>query len=193
MAKRRARSKPEAEATAKTPIAGKDNGTGWPKSRRIAVLKRIAQNLRIAKKGAAPMTPSSSMTENGLTAEEVEEFHALLLEFRKQILGNVDHMQDEALRKTRSDASGDLSLMPIHMADIGTDNYEREFTIGLIENETKTLKEIDAALVRLEKGAYGICEATHKPIGKERLMAKPWARFTVEYKRSMEANKGRRP
>jgi len=192
VAKRRARPKPEAGAPTGTPIAGKDNGNGWPKSRRIAILKRIAQNLRIAKKGATSMTPSSSMAESGLTAEELEGFHALLLQVRKQLLENVDHMQDEALRKTRSDASGDLSLMPIHMADIGTDNYEREFTIGLIENETETLKEIDAALERLENGAYGICEATHKPIGKKRLMAKPWARFTVEHKRSMEANKSRR-
>ncbi len=154
-------------------------------------MKRIAQNLRIAKKGEKPLASSPSPADSGLTSEELEGFRTLLLEARKQLLGNVDHMQDEALRKTRSDASGDLSLMPIHMADIGTDNYEREFTISLIENETETLKEIDAALERMKNGAYGICEATQQPIGKERLMAKPWARFTIEHKRSMEAKQGR--
>ncbi len=193
MAKSRARSKTETGAPADSPIAGKDNGNGWPKSRRIAILKRIAQNLRIAKKGAIPLTPPPSKVESGLSAKELERFRAILLEARKQLMGNVDHMQNEALRKTRSDAAGDLSLMPIHMADIGTDNYEREFTIGLIENETETLKEIDAALARLQKGTFGICEATQQPIGKKRLMAKPWARFTIEHKRSMEAKKGRRP
>lgn len=98
-------------------------------------------------------------------------------------------MEDEALRKTRADATGDLSLMPIHMADIGTDNYEQEFTIGLIAGERETIREIDAALGRIETGAFGICEATGKPISKARLSAKPWARYCLEYKRAQEGQR----
>jgi RNA polymerase-binding protein DksA len=76
--------------------------------------------------------------------------------------------------------------MPIHMADIGTDNYEQEFALGLMDGERKLLKEIDDALQRIEQGTYGICEATRKPIAKARLEAQPWARYCVEYARMLE-------
>ena len=95
-------------------------------------------------------------------------------------------MHDEALKKSRLDASGDLSSMPIHMADIGTDNYEQEFALGLMDSERKLLKKIDDALVRIEQGDYGVCEETKKPIGKPRLEAKPWARYCVEYAQMLE-------
>ena len=127
-----------------------------------------------------------------LSDEEMGRFRDSLLAKRRELLGDVNHMEDEALRHTRSDASGDLSMMPIHMADIGTDNYEQEFTIGLIANERDTLKEIDAALKRIEDGTYGVCLATHKPISKARLSVKPWASYCVEYERAHEGN-GRRP
>ncbi len=119
---------------------------------------------------------------------DLEMFRQLLLRKRAELAGDVDHMEQEALRKNRVDATGDLSLMPIHMADIGTDNYEQEFTIALISNEQTTLKKIDAALERIRKGTYGICEGTGKPIPKARLRVKPWARYRVEHKRHLEEN-----
>jgi RNA polymerase-binding transcription factor DksA len=78
------------------------------------------------------------------------------------------------------------------MADIGTDNYEQEFTIGLIAGERETLKDIDAAIERIDQKTYGICLATHKPISKARLNAKPWANYCLEYKRAQEENDHRR-
>jgi DnaK suppressor protein len=135
--------------------------------------------------------PPLTLPKTKLPATDIEAFRQLLLQTRRQLLGDVDHMESEALNTSRSDASGDLSLMPIHMADIGTDNYEREFTIGLIENETETLREIDAALDRIEKGTYGMCEATHKPIGKSRLKVMPWARYCVTHERSKETDRNR--
>ena len=127
-----------------------------------------------------------------LQPADLELFRHMLLQIRRQLMGDVDHMESEALNTSRSDASGDLSLMPIHMADIGTDNYEREFTISLIENETDTLREIDAALQRIDAGTYGVCEATHKPIGKMRLKVMPWARYCVAHERSKESDRSRR-
>ncbi len=131
------------------------------------------------------------MPRTRLTPEELEFFKTLLILQRRKLVGDVDSMENEALRKSRTAAAGDLSMMPIHMADIGTDNYEQEFTIGLIENERDILKEIDAALQRIVDGCYGICEATHKPISKARLRIKPWARYCIAYKRSQERT-GRR-
>lgn len=135
--------------------------------------------------------PNTPVPKTRLSADDLEMFRQMLLAKRQELVGTVSTMENEALRKTRSDASGDLSMMPIHMADIGTDNYEQEFTLGLIANEREMVKEIDEALQRIENGTYGICEATHKPITKARLHAKPWARYCLEYKQSQEQNRRR--
>jgi len=128
-----------------------------------------------------------------LSAAEVEHFEQILLKKRKEIIGDVSEMEDEALKKQRLTASGDLSSMPIHMADLGTDNYEQEFSLGLMDGERKLLKEIDDAMGRIENGVYGICESTGKPIAKDRLEAKPWARYCVEYARMIENGLATKP
>jgi RNA polymerase-binding protein DksA len=110
-----------------------------------------------------------------LSPVEIEGFKAMLLEKRNEILGNVTTMESEALRRDRSD----LSNMPTHMADIGTDNYEIENILGLMDSERKILVEIDDALSRIEDGTYGICEGGSEQIPKERLSAIPWARYCV--------------
>jgi len=124
--------------------------------------------------------------KHGLTPGDIETLKQMLLQKRREILKNVNEFQDEALRQSRLDASGDLSCMPIHMADLGTDNYEQEFALGLMDSERKLLKEIDDALERIEQGTYGICEGTGKPILKARLEAQPWARYCVDYARLLE-------
>jgi len=121
-----------------------------------------------------------------LTTAQLSYFRDMLLEKRREIVGDVNEMSDEALKKSRLDATGDLSSMPIHMADIGTDNYQQEFALDLMGSERKLLHEIDEALHRIERGRYGVCEATGKPIAKARLKAQPWARYCVEYARMLE-------
>lgn len=121
-----------------------------------------------------------------MTAADRKHFRELLLEKRREILANVTEFQDEALKRSRLDATGDLSCMPIHMADIGTDNYEQEFALGLMDSERKLLREIDEALARIENKTYGTCLATGKPIGKARLEAMPWTKHCVEYARMLE-------
>ncbi len=129
---------------------------------------------------------STRTKKRSLTSADTEHFKQMLLEKRREILINVNEIQDEALKKSRMDAAGDLSSMPIHMADIGTDNYEQEFALGLLDSERKLLKEIDEALERIEQQTYGICEGTGKPIPKVRLEAQPWAKYCVEYARKLE-------
>jgi len=111
----------------------------------------------------------------GLTPDQITKFKALLLEKRREILGNVNFMEGETLRKT----STDLSSMPFHMADMGTDNYELENTVGLVDSERKILIEIEDALGRMEDGAYGVCQGHSGPIPRARLEAIPWARYCV--------------
>ncbi len=121
-----------------------------------------------------------------LNSADLHHYRELLLQKRKEILGNVSEIEGEALRKSRLDASGDLSSMPIHMADLGTDNFEQEFSLELMDSERKLLVEIDDALNRITAGTYGICEGTGKPITKARLEAQPWARYSVEYATMIE-------
>jgi RNA polymerase-binding transcription factor DksA len=115
----------------------------------------------------------------------------LLLEKRAEITSDVTTLQDEALNTSRQEASGDLSSMPIHMADLGSDNYELEFTLGLIEGERAILKEIDEALERIRQGTYGLCLGTGAPIGKARLRAKPWAKYCYDYMLAQETGQVR--
>jgi RNA polymerase-binding protein DksA len=138
------------------------------------------------KKTSKKKAASPRKKKVNLSAADIKYFEQVLLEKRREIIGNVNEMQDEALKKSRLDASGDLSSMPIHMADLGTDNFEQEFALGLMDSERKLLREIDDALQRIEDGAFGICEGTGKPIGKPRLKAQPWARHSVEYARMLE-------
>ena len=138
------------------------------------------------KKTARKKTSSTRKKKSRLSAANIEHFKQLLLQKRREIINNVNEMEDEALKQSRLDASGDLSSMPIHMADIGTDNYEQEFALGLMDSERKLLREIDDALQRIEDKTYGICEGTDKPIRKARLEAQPWARYCVEYARKLE-------
>ncbi|MEA3225958.1 MAG: TraR/DksA C4-type zinc finger protein [Planctomycetota bacterium] len=129
---------------------------------------------------------STRTKKRGLAAVDREHFKSVLLQKRREIFRNVNEFEDEALKKSRLDACGDLSSMPIHMADIGTDNYEQEFALGLMDSERKLLREIDDALVRIDKKSYGTCEGTGKPILKARLEAKPWARHCVEHAQMLE-------
>ncbi len=138
------------------------------------------------KKASREKVSSTRTKKRSLTSADTEHFKQMLLEKRREILRNVNEFEDEALKKSRLDATGDLSSMPIHMADIGTDNYEQEFALGLMDSERRLLREIDEALGRIEQGIYGICEGTGKPIPKARLEARPWARYCVEYARMLE-------
>lgn len=121
-----------------------------------------------------------------LSKTELQRFRELLIVKLKEIMGDVHHIESEALKKSRLDASGDLSSMPIHMADIGSDNYEQEFALGLMDSERKLVHEIYAALKRIEDGSYGICEGTGEPIPKPRLEGIPWARYCVDYAEKIE-------
>ncbi len=123
-----------------------------------------------------------------MKAEELAQFKKLLLSLRERLVGKVDFMQGEALKQSRQDASGDLSNVPIHMADVGTDNYERDIMIELIQNGEESVRNIDTALEKIEEGAYGVCEQCAKRINKERLKAVPYAKLCIDCQREEEVD-----
>ncbi len=125
-----------------------------------------------------------------MNARELASFRKVLLSVREKLAGNVNSMEGEALKKSRQDAAGDLSNVPFHMADLGTDNYERDLMIHLIQNGEEELKSIDAALERLEDKTFGICEVCDKKITKARLMALPYAKLCLDCQQQEELEAG---
>jgi RNA polymerase-binding transcription factor DksA len=116
---------------------------------------------------------------------ELQQYKTLLLSLRARCNGDVSQLADEALRKSQ-DSSGNLSSMPIHMADIGSENFEQEFTLSLLENEEEVLEQIGHALKRLEKGTFGKCEECQADIPKERLKVLPYTAHCVACARKLE-------
>jgi DnaK suppressor protein len=110
---------------------------------------------------------------------ELVAYKELLLGLRARLRGDVSQMADSALKKSRSEANGDLSTMPIHMADMGSDNFEQEFTLSLMENEGVTLEQIESSLERIEEGVYGQCEECGVKIPKARLNAIPYSTLCI--------------
>ena len=122
------------------------------KAKKAAVKKKASNRVANTRKTSKKTTkvPQTRTTEKSaksekLTPKEIEGFRRLLLEKWEELLGDVSHIEGEALRN-RLDAAGDLSSMPIHMADLGTDNFEQEFALGLMDGERKILMEIVATL-----------------------------------------------
>ena len=111
---------------------------------------------------------------------ESKVYKERLLQLRMRLRGDVHAMADAALKQTRSEASGDLSYMPIHMADVGTDNFDQEFTLSLMETEEGTLSQVESALERVEEGAYGTCVECEGRIPKTRLNALPYTPYCVK-------------
>ncbi len=125
---------------------------------------------------------STKPVKSNLTRKELNHFRQLLLLKRAELSGDLNSLETEALRSS----GGNLSHMPIHMADIGSDTYEQDFMLGLAESERQRVRKIDEAIQRIADGTYGICQLTGKPIPKPRLEAKPWAKYTIEAARQME-------
>ena len=157
------------------------------KAAKKTAVKKVAKK-KIAKKTAKKRTRKkvSRTRKSKLTAKELASFRELLLEKLKEIVGDVQHIESGALKTSRQDSAGDLSSMPIHMADIGSDNYEQEFSLGLMDTERKIVREIHEALKRIQEGTYGICEGTGEPIPKMRLKGIPWARYCVKFAELVE-------
>ena len=127
-----------------------------------------------------------------MNKKELDKFKKLLLEERTSILGGVDKISEENLKKSQRDASGDLSGYSFHMADVATDNYDREFSLTIAEGERETLSKIDEALGRINEKSYGKCLACGKAITKKRLTAVPHAENckTCQEKEESEKKRG---
>ncbi|HYI26424.1 MAG TPA: TraR/DksA C4-type zinc finger protein [Bradyrhizobium sp.] len=112
-----------------------------------------------------------------------EKLHSI----RARLRGDVTAMAEVALRKAGMEGA-DSSPMPIHMAELGSDNFEQEFTLGLMEAEEGTLGHIDSALERIELGSYGRCVQCEGSIPKARLNAIPYTPVCIKCAEQQESH-----
>lgn len=120
-----------------------------------------------------------------MTKADLERYRSMLLNLRQRLTGDVSHLVDEALHgRGAKDAA--LSTPAADLADQGSDSYEHEFTLSLLQNQEQTLEEIDDALERIQQGAFGRCEECSGPISKARLQALPYTRHCVSCARKLQ-------
>lgn len=123
--------------------------------------------------------------------KELDKFKGVLMVFRNKITGDLKHLEKDSLNTNARESAGDLSGYSFHMADMATDNFDREFTLGLASNEQQMLNLVDDALHRIEDGSFGTCEACKKAIPVKRLQAQPYARLCIKCQEEEEKKRRR--
>jgi len=136
--------------------------------------------------GARQVAEGESKVKKKFTKSDLKEFKKIVLKKKEEILGDLQHISDDTLRKSQKEASGDISGYTYHMADVASDNYDREFSLGLASGERKSLYELDDALKRIEEGTFGVCDDCKGPITKIRLKAVPSARLCIKCQQKRE-------
>jgi len=123
--------------------------------------------------------------------EKYRRFYKLLIDLRRHLTAGIELHSEETLKRSSKEDAGDLSAYGQHMADAGTDTFDRDFALSLVSSEQEALTEIDSAIKRVYEGTYGICEITQKPISKERLLAVPFTRYSAQAQKELERNRHR--
>ena len=118
--------------------------------------------------------------------EKYRRYYKMLIELRNHVLDSLGQHSEETLKRSAKEDAGDLSGYGQHMADAGTDTFDRDFALSLVSSEQEALSEVDAAIKRIHDGTYGICELTGKPIGRDRLLAVPFTRYSAEAQKELE-------
>jgi DnaK suppressor protein len=151
----------------------------------VTVSSKPPKSNKAAKGGDKPAKPAGDVPSKvGFSKTELAEFRELL-QVRKRVLqGDVKGLESEAMKKGAD--GGDLSTLPMHLADLGTDSFEQDMSLGLMESESDELQQIEEAFERIADGTFGLCDTCKKKIPKERLKAIPYARLCVSCKMKEE-------
>jgi RNA polymerase-binding protein DksA len=121
-----------------------------------------------------------------LSAKELKEYKEKLINLKEEVMSKIREISEDTLMKSQKDISGDMSGYGLHIADVASDNYERDFSLGLVSDERKVLLEIEEALKRIEAKNYGICQMCEKAVAATRLKAIPHAKYCKKCQEKME-------
>lgn len=157
--------------TTKKPAAGSTPPKGARKAPAAATAASILGH-------PGPGKPTAAPNGSAHVKPEWAKYYEHLLELRERLLNQMSGLAKESAEE--------MANYSLHMADSGTDNFDRDFALSLLSSDQDAIYEIEEALKRIERNTYGICELTGKPIPKTRLDAIPWTRFTVEAQSQLE-------
>jgi|SRR5579884_1462668 DnaK suppressor protein len=118
--------------------------------------------------------------------KEQEKYRQRLLEMAARLKSDEPGVISDALRQASGDISGNISNVPMHLADLGTDTFEQEMSAGLLANARQLQIEVAAALDRIEQGTFGKCEQCGRDIGEGRLEVVPYTRYCIDCAQSAE-------
>lgn len=170
------------KAPVKTAPVKKSVAEKAPVKTAAPVKKPVPPVHRVAPAPKPPVPVPAPPGTKKLTEKQVAEFKDQLLSLRERVSGEYSTLSRDNLEATQRDAS---------LSDQGTDTFDREMELNMMGSEQEVLFEIDAALRRIEKGAFGICELTGQPINLERLQAIPYVRYTVRAQSELEKGRAR--
>jgi RNA polymerase-binding transcription factor DksA len=128
----------------------------------------------------------AQMMDNENIAQKYRRYYRQLVEMREQIRQGLDLHTSETLKRSSKEDSGDLSGYSQHMADAGTDTFDRDFALSLVSSEQELLYEIEEALKRIRNGTYGVCEITGQTVSPDRLAAVPFTRYSLDGQKELE-------
>ncbi|HRK62047.1 MAG TPA: TraR/DksA family transcriptional regulator [Candidatus Omnitrophota bacterium] len=138
----------------------------------------------VVKKKPQPAAPviSPSKVKTTLSKKELAEFKELLFDMRAKIVGDLQHLESDSLKKSTEEMTGDHA----DIIDTAQDEFEREFVLNLAANEQQILNKIDVALHKIGDGTYGMCEKYGTPIPKKRLLALPYTTMSIKAQEEQE-------
>lgn len=149
----------------------------------MAKKKSPARKVKVQPK---PRTAAASVKASvKFDKKELGDFRKLIIARRNEIIDDLGD-RNETMKQSQKEASGDISGYTYHMADVATDNYDREFSLGIASNERQLLYELDDALKRIEEGSFGLCEECKRVITKTRLKAIPYTRHCLSCQEKRE-------
>ena len=177
------------KAAVKSRVAGKASAKlakSAPKARPVALKKPVLKSKAraVVEAPAKPLKPV-------FNAKQFSEYRSLLNKVRDRVVDEIAFLAGDNLNRSQRESSGDLSSYSFHMADQGTDNFDREFALNLVSSEQDVLYEIDEAISRIDSKTYGRCEVCDSAIEKARLKALPFAKMCIKCKSNSEKGKSR--
>lgn len=155
--------------------------------------KKVSPKAKGTARKAAPVKAKGAAekparrVKSPVPAEMIKKLREVLIAQKERIMGDFMNFRETHLRSSQRESTGDLSGYSLHMADLGTDTFDREFALTVASGEQDVLYRIDQALRRMEEKSYGLCESCGRAIKLTRLKAVPWARLCLPCKQEEES------
>jgi RNA polymerase-binding transcription factor DksA len=172
------------KAAAKKPAAKKAPVAKVPAKKKPA--KRTNHHVGAATTAAILGLPASPAKRAAQKRKEAKLNNGGKWAKQMQLLINLRDRLTDQRNGLAKESAKEMESYGVHMADSGTDNFDRDFNLSLLSSDQDVIYEIEEALKRIEKDTYGVCEITGKPIPQTRLNAIPWTRFRVDAQSELE-------